>query len=251
VLVSNAQGTALDVSDLRCKFAVTKTVQMQPNVSELTIYNLNAETENRLIKEGNRIVIEAGYEGEQYGLIFDGDVIQPLRDKEDGVTYKLTLISMDGDRFFNNGFANTTLLKGQNARSVIENIVSKASNPAKFGSISENLNTSELTRGKVVFGLARDYLRQIALSQNATFFIEDNKVNISYISNPYKVRAYKSSANNSPNNSIAPSVFFSPLRIAIVKSGNRLTFSIILSTHFLPLKIGIAIVSFGIIYKVP
>jgi hypothetical protein len=178
VLVSNAQGVALDVSDLRCTFSVTKTMQMQPNISELTIYNLNAETENRLIKEGNRIVIEAGYEGEQYGLIFDGDVIQPIRDKEDGVTFKLTLISMDGDRFFNQGFTNTTLLKGQTARSVVDGIMNKATNPAKFGSISTNLNDAQLTRGKVVFGLTRDYLRQIAQSQNAMFYIEDNKVNL-------------------------------------------------------------------------
>lgn len=178
VLVSNAQGVALDVSDLRCTFSVTKTMQMQPNISELTIYNLNAETENRLIKEGNRIAIEAGYEGEQYGLIFDGDVIQPIRDKEDGVTFKLTLISMDGDRFFNQGFTNTTLLKGQTARSIVDGITNKATNPAKLGSISTNLNDAQLTRGKVVFGLTRDYLRQIAQSQNAMFYIEDNKVNL-------------------------------------------------------------------------
>ena len=40
------------------------------------------------------------------------------------------------------------------------------------------MSESKLTRGKVIFGLAKDYLRQIAKSENATFYIEDNKVNI-------------------------------------------------------------------------
>lgn len=184
VLVSNAQGTALDVSDLRCTFSVVKTLEIQPSLSELTIYNLNADTENRLIQEGNKIVVEAGYEGEQYGVVFEGDVVQPIRDKEDGVTYKLTLISLDGDRFYCNGFTDITLQKGITAREAIENITNKATNPIKFGSISENLSDAKLTRGKVVFGLARDYLREIAQSQNAISYIENNKVNVVKLDDP-------------------------------------------------------------------
>ena len=178
VIVSNANGVALDVSELRCTFKIQKTILQQPNFSEIVIYNLSAETENAIIQEGNRIVIEAGYEGEQYGLIFDGDIIQTVRDKEDSVTYRLSLYAIDGDRFYNQGFVGFSMLKGQTARSAIENVVSKASIPSELGSISDGLSNSELTRGKVVFGLAKDYLRQLAQSHNATFYIEDGKVNI-------------------------------------------------------------------------
>ena len=178
VIVSNAQGNALNVSQLRCTFRITKVAMMEPNLAEICIYNLNAETENRIINEGNRVIIEAGYEGEQYGLIFDGDVIQPIREKENGTTYKLTLTALDSDRFFNFGVANYSLKKGMSARDQITELTTRAANTAQLGSISENLNDYQLTRGKVVFGLARDYLRQIAQSQNATYYMDDGKVNI-------------------------------------------------------------------------
>lgn len=177
ILVTNGKGTALDVSDLRCTFEVHKTM-MQPQFSTVTIYNLNTETENQLINEGDTVIVEAGYEGEQYGLIFTGDVVQPVRGKEDGVTYKLTLNSIDSDRALNFGFVAFSVAKGQTARDVVGNIASQAKIPTQLGTISNGLKTSKLTRGKVVFGMSKDYLRQLAYSNSATFYMEDGKVNI-------------------------------------------------------------------------
>ncbi|WP_088832736.1 phage protein [Paenibacillus tyrfis] len=178
VMVSRPDGVALDVSQLRCTFKIQKTILQQPNFSEIVLYNLAPDTENSIIREGNRIVIEAGYEGDQYGLIFDGDIIQPIRDKEDGVTYRLTLYSLDGDRFMNHGFVGFSMVKGQTSRSVVENVVGQAKVPTQIGSISSEFSSQELSRGKVVFGLAKDYLRQLAQSQDASFYMEDGKVNI-------------------------------------------------------------------------
>ncbi len=178
VLVSNGKGTALDVSDLRCVFDIRKTLTPQPNVSTVTIYNLNAETENQVIDEGDTVIVEAGFEGEQYGLIFQGDVVQPIRGSEDGVSYKLTLHSMDGDRFLNFGFVTGSVSKGQTARNQIDLVTSQARIPTQQGTITESLQSSKLTRGKVFFGMAKDYLRQLAQSNTATFYLEDGKVNI-------------------------------------------------------------------------
>jgi hypothetical protein len=178
VITSNASGTGLDVSQLRCTFKVQKTILQQPNFSEIVIYNLSPDTENSIIQEGNRIVLEAGYEGEQYGLIFDGDIVQPIRDKEDGVTYRLFLFSLDGDRMMNQGFVGFSVLKGQTSRSQIDNIASQSKVPTQLGSISDGFSSTELSRGKVFFGLQKDYYRQLAQSQNAAFYVEDGKVNI-------------------------------------------------------------------------
>lgn len=178
VLVSSAKGTGLDVSQLRCVFDIRKTLTPQPNFSTVTIYNMNTETENKIINEGDTVIVEAGYEGEQYGLIFRGDVIQAIRGKEDGVDYKLILNSVDGDRFFNNGMVNISVAKGQTARSQIGIVTSQAKVPTQQGTISNYLQSAALTRGKVFFGLGKDYLRQIAQSNAATFYIEDGKANI-------------------------------------------------------------------------
>lgn len=53
---------ALDVSLLHCVFRVRRGMDFN-NHAEIKIYNLNRETEDKIIKEGDRLIIEAGYEG--------------------------------------------------------------------------------------------------------------------------------------------------------------------------------------------
>jgi hypothetical protein len=178
IFVSLDGKTGLDVSDMRCTFSCVKTALMEPNYSEAVIYNLSAKSENAIIQEGSRIVIEAGYEGDQYGIIFDGNILQPIREKENGNTYKLTLVSIDGDAFYNGGFIVLSLVKGQTARSQIDTCTNKSSVSAQQNFISQSLSSARLTRGKVLFGQSKKYLRQISKSENASFYIDDGKVNI-------------------------------------------------------------------------
>ncbi len=176
VLVDLGGGEAFDVSNLRCNFEITKSLYLKMQPSKLTIWNLSPENENRLIESGQRIIIEAGYNGEFYGKIFEGNVIQPLRYKENGVDYKLTLISMDSDRFVSSAIIGISEVAKQSRRNVINDLASKASIPSGIG----NLVKSNFTypRGKIMFGKASDYLEQIAKSEKARYYNEDGKVNI-------------------------------------------------------------------------
>lgn len=178
VVVSDSSGIGLDVSDLHCTFNIQKVINMQPPFSTVVIYNLNPETEDVILEEGSHITIEAGYEGSQYGLIFDGDILEPIRDKPDNVTYRLTLNSLDSRRQLNQAFATFTVAKGQSVRSLLTNLASKATVPTTLGDISPKLSTAKLPRGKAVFGLTRDYIRQIAQANNATAYAENGKVHI-------------------------------------------------------------------------
>lgn len=167
---------AFDVSDLRCTFSVTKSCTLQANASTLTIYNLNPMDENVLIKEGQRIVIEAGYSGSQYGKIFDGNVIQPIRSKENGTDYLLTLVSMDSDRYVNYGLVGVSLVAQQSSRDAVNALILRSSETIGRGSIING--RIEYPRGKVLFGMCKDFLEQIARSENSQFYTDDGKVNI-------------------------------------------------------------------------
>jgi hypothetical protein len=168
----------VDVSKLHCTFTIEKSMSETPNYSEIVIYNLSALTENTIIQSGERIVVEAGYEGEQYGIIFDGDIVQPLRGKADNTSYTLTLVSQDGDLFLNSGTINQSFDKGQSSKTIVSEVTSKSKNAIEIGEISENLDEQKLTRGKVCFGLARDYLRTAARTEKAAFYVSDRKVQI-------------------------------------------------------------------------
>lgn len=70
VIVSDVNGVGIDVSTLRCTFQIEKSLLETPNYAEIVLYNLSAQTENSIIKEGAKVILEAGYQNPQYGLIF-------------------------------------------------------------------------------------------------------------------------------------------------------------------------------------
>ncbi|GLG01593.1 hypothetical protein Alches_16330 [Alicyclobacillus hesperidum subsp. aegles] len=184
--MSNSAGIALDVSDLHCTFDIQYVVNQQPPFSTIVIYNLKPATENFILNYGDRITVEAGYEGNQYGLIFDGTVIEPIRDKEDNVTYRLTINALAANAQLNQSFANFTLNRGQSARSLVQNLASMATVPSPLGELSTQLSTAQLPRAKAVFGLTRDYIRQIAQANNLAFYSKSGEINLIHASDPPK-----------------------------------------------------------------
>lgn len=98
VLVQYEETTALNVSNLRTVFEIKKNALGQPSIAHIMIYNLAPDTEAQIIKEGFHVQLEAGYVA-QYGLIFNGDIIQVFRNREDGINYRLEIIAADGKNF--------------------------------------------------------------------------------------------------------------------------------------------------------
>lgn len=176
ILIDIGGGKAFDVSELRCTFEIIKTAYLEANQSILSIYNLNPDDENKLIKQGQRIVIEAGYQGSQYGMIFSGNIIQPLRSKEGNTDYVLTLVSMDADRYATYGLIGVSLVAQQSSRDAVGALLSKSSQEVGSGYLTET--SIKYPRGKVMFGMSKDYLSQIARAENSTCFVEDGKVNL-------------------------------------------------------------------------
>ena len=176
ILVLMGDGTAFDVSEVRCSFEIPKTQLGIPQQAIITLYNLSPETENSIIQNGQQVVVEAGYNGGFYGKIFSGNIIQPVRSKENGTDYKLTLVALDSNRFTTYGLVGVTLNSNLSMRDAISNIASRANYPIETGSIADTRIT--YPRGKVMFGKPSDYLTQIAKTMNATYYTEDGKVNI-------------------------------------------------------------------------
>lgn len=186
VLVSDSRGIALDVSDLHCIFNIQYVINQTPPFSTVEIYNLNPQTENAIMDYGARVVVEAGYEGNQYGVIFDGDLAEAIRDRPDNVSDRLTLYAITGNSV-NAAFANFTVARGQSQRSVLQQIAAKASVPTPLGELSPMLSDVPLPRGKSVFGLTRDYIRQIARSSNlAPYYGPGGVLNMVHASDPPK-----------------------------------------------------------------
>lgn len=187
VIVIDSKGRALEMSNLRCTFEINKTYFMQPNLSNVKIYNLNANTERSIIKQGQKLVVEAGYEGTNYGKIFEGNILQPRRYKENATDYVLELSALDGDRFIMYSFINQTLLANQTLRDVAETVANNGSVPIDLGSISDTFSANKLPRAKALFGMGRDYMRQIANTTQTAFSVQDGKATFNNLQNDAKI----------------------------------------------------------------
>lgn len=203
LVIDKQDKEALNVSDLRVVFSV-KRQKEAANFATVEIYNLTAETEQRIIKEGDRIVIEAGYEGylntaadgtiqeekdsegktqeKQYGKIFDGQVIYPSRRKENNTDYVLHLLCVDGQNRLRQNFVGKTLNKGLNQRQVLDAVCEKSQTRIPTNTITQGLSGQKLPRGKVLFGEPKDYISDIARGNGASFWIEDGELNMTKLS---------------------------------------------------------------------
>ena len=200
ILVVDAQDKeALNVSDLHIKFVVKKSLEIK-NYSTVEIYNLNAVTEQKILKEGDRIIIEAGYEGyltagadgtiqeikdsegntqeKQYGKIFDGKIIYPTRRKENNTDYVLSLLCVDGDNVLNANFVSKTLNKGVNQRQILDAVCEKSVVKIPTNNVTQGLSGQKLPRGKVIFGEPKDYIADIARGNGASYWVEDGQLNM-------------------------------------------------------------------------
>lgn len=169
----------LQGDSLRCSFDIKRYAMGQPNTATIKLYNLTADAEKKMIVEGYRVVVHAGYQ-QHAGLIFDGFVIYATRTKENGTDYTITLLAIDGYQFLMNGYCNFSIQRGITARDVVKNIANQASAPIEIGypkdSDTSVLDGQKYTRGQSVHGLARGTLDDIAKALNATWYVDCGKL---------------------------------------------------------------------------
>jgi hypothetical protein len=175
LIIADNAGDALDLSNLRIKFTVKKTDAQTPNTAEIQVWNLAEDTANRVKKEFTRVTLEAGYEG-NVALIFNGNVKRISKGKENGVDSYIMIHAGDGDEAYNYSVINTTLASGATQNDQVNAAVNSMSSRGVSAGAIPNLGAERLARGKVMYGMSRDYLRQSSETTGSTWSIQDGKV---------------------------------------------------------------------------
>lgn len=172
---------------MRVKFDLKVTALREANDGSITIYNLSPQTESQIIREGTLVKLEAGYE-ENMSIIYVGNIIQPIRGKENGTDYFLKLIVMGADDYRNLAFASGVLNSNLSRRDMALQVL-RYSNIRPGVIYIEDLpdlevvdgSTPKTERPKVLFGPTSEYMDQIAKMGGTT----------SYISNKGELRFFK------------------------------------------------------------
>lgn len=177
LIVADQAGSGLDLSQLRIVFNIKKTSAETPNSAEIRVYNLTQDTMAQITKEFTQVLLQAGYE-DNYGLIFSGNIKQVKLGREGATDNYLDIAAGDGDDAYNFAIVNTTLAAGSTpSEQVLASLRAMQRLGVGAGYIGETKQAT-LPRGKVMFGMARDYVRNVAESSNAAWSIQDGKLQI-------------------------------------------------------------------------
>jgi hypothetical protein len=176
-LVVSAGSSGLDLSNMRIEF---KTFQADlpstPNYATIKVYNLSDATAKSVQKEFTAVRLQAGYEGGSYGVIFNGTIKMVRRGRDNPTDTYLEILAADGDVARNFGVVNTTLAAGATLKDQIAAVTKALGLPTSY--VPPDITPAALSRGKVLYGMARDRMNDIADSSSATWSIQGGQVQI-------------------------------------------------------------------------
>lgn len=178
-LVVSSASKALDLSAVQFKFSTKNADVNVPNSLVATVFNLSDETAQSIQKEYTKVTLKAGYQDGPYGVIFDGTIKQVRRGRINPTDTYCEILAADADLAHNFAIVNKTLAKGSTLSDRVKAITDAMQKQGGVtqGYVFPELNSTGgvLPRGKVLFGMARDYADDVANTAGATWSIQNNQ----------------------------------------------------------------------------
>jgi len=177
LLVTNTRGEGIDLSQLRIKFAVKRTDTATPNTANIRVYNLENETAILIRKNytNQRVILQAGY-ATNYGVVFQGNIKQVILGRESATDTFIDIIAGDGNTAYNYSVVISSLAKGSTQNDQITACINSMSQKGVTQGYTAALPKNQLPRGKVLYGPAKNYLRNISQTTQTSWSIQNEKV---------------------------------------------------------------------------
>jgi hypothetical protein len=174
--VGDDAGNALDLSQLHIRFEVKNATSQTLKRAQIRVYNLTEDTAQQIQNEFTRVELSAGYEG-IFGMIFQGQVAQCARGKENATDSYLDLFAQDGDMAYNWATSNWTLAKGYTPDDVHKRLLQDMSSYGISAGYKPPFTSNASVDALPCYGMTRDQLRVLANAQGCDWGIEDGKLN--------------------------------------------------------------------------
>ena len=159
LVVADASGQGLELADLRITFKTQKGDTETPNSAEIKVYNLSEATMSRMRKEFSRVALTAGYR-DNAGVIFDGNIRQTRVGRENGTDSWIEITAADGDKAYNFATVSTTLAAGSTPKDRVSACGQAFAAKGAGAGHTPELPGSALPRGRVMYGMARKFMRE-------------------------------------------------------------------------------------------
>ena len=177
LIVADAQGNGLDLASLRIVFKVKKSSAQTPNAAIIRVYNLSNNTAKQIREEFQSVTLQAGYQS-NFGLIFKGNIKQVRFGRENSTDTYVDIAAGDGDQSYNFSTISTTLSAGSHQTDQINAAINTMEPNGVTTGFIDDIDSIILPRGKVMYGMSRDYLRQSTESTDTTWSIQNEQIQI-------------------------------------------------------------------------
>lgn len=183
--VGDPTGEALDLSALHIRFGIINGDTQTPKTANIRVYNVAPETAARIRKEFTQVLLQAGYVGNA-GTIFAGQIRQVRIGRENATDTFIDILAADGDLAYLQAQLNTTLAAGHTPQD-LRNACLKAMAPygVTAGELAD-LPSIRAPRGRALYGLAREYLRELADTYGMSWQVSLGQLHMVAIDQPLK-----------------------------------------------------------------
>jgi hypothetical protein len=187
---ANQPGIAL--SDFRIQFTVNAMDMDAPPTAIIRIFNLADSTASQISKEFQKVVLQAGYENGNFGVIFQGDIIRVRKGRLSNIDTFVDIMASNLGALKLFGTVGVTIPAGTSPSGQVTAVTNAANNSpiakGNAGVAQQNLKVADtsdafattgvLPRGKVVFGPWSDHFTDVADSTGSVWSIgPDGTVN--------------------------------------------------------------------------
>lgn len=163
---------------LKFTFEVTQSDFGTPNAARIMVWNLKDETAQKIQNEYATLVVQAGYQNGNYGIIFTGQIRQVRRGRFNPTDTYLAILAQDGDEAHNYAVVNKTLAPGAASPNDQFNAILQAMGEKGIGKgyVGPLSTGGVLPRGKVLYGMAANKLTDLARTNFTTWSIQNGKL---------------------------------------------------------------------------
>ncbi|MCT4713260.1 hypothetical protein MUA04_24125 [Enterobacteriaceae bacterium H11S18] len=201
LLDENGQGISL--SDFKVTFNIEWfSISSTTRIGTIKIYNLAASTANKIIgSEFSKVRLIAGYDGiappvdisqvgvirnitaaeagqedgKNYGMFFNGDIRYSVTGKDNPVDSYVLIQAADSDRAFITTMSHQTIAAGYTAADMDKALLRDFSPTGITVGSTPKMPPTVYPRGRVLFGMTRDLMDNVASQCNATWMFVDGK----------------------------------------------------------------------------
>ena len=178
LIIGDAKGNGLDVSQLRFRFIVKHRTAQTLNTAEIRIWNLSERSAKLINAESTQVVLQAGYEG-SYGIIFRGQITLTRTGRESPTDTYVDVCAADSDVAYNSAVVNKALAAGFTPQELYEALCdSMKPYGITAADLPDSVPSRASPRGRVCYGMTRDFLRDFAAEHSLLWSIRNGEITL-------------------------------------------------------------------------